>query len=228
MMQLTRRITLFILFLLLLHAPVYAKSERTISPEQWKQLASDKAFNYVNDIEKVKEQKPIQPGIFAKMFRALFNFLGSGGGTFLLWMLVGGVVIYILYKLVLNKESFMFSRGRKKQVDNDLHAEEEDITSTNWEALQQQAMNNDDLRLAIRYGYMRLLQLLQHRELIQYRIDKTNYEYAAELNDTNYKQPFKQLSRQYEYAWYGGFAPSASAYREYQDLFNNVKKQLGA
>ena len=105
--------------------------------------------------------------------------------------------------------------------------EEEDITTINWERLLQQARDNNDTRLAIRYTYMWLLQLLQERQLILYRNDKTNYEYYTELNDTSYKQPFKQLSRQYEYAWYGRYAISAAGYDDFAALFNNLRNQLG-
>ena len=48
-----------------------------------------------------------------------------------------------------------------------------------------------------------------------------------ELGDTVYKQPFKQLSRRYEYAWYGKYECTMAMYDEYIGLFNNVKHQLG-
>lgn len=123
----------------------------------------------------------------------------------------------------------MFHKNKKMMGDSDPAVnDQEDIATTNWETLLQQALNNNELRLAVRYRYMWLLQLLQHQGLIQYRNDKTNYEYYTELNDTSYKQPFKQLSRQYEYVWYGHFALPAATYKEYGDLFNNLRKQLGA
>ena len=111
-------------------------------------------------------------------------------------------------------------------MKEDAPQEEEDITNTNWEALLQKASANNDLRLAVRYSYMWLLQLLQEHELIKYRGDKTNYEYYSELAGTNYKQSFKQLSRQYEYTWYGNFLPSDTAYQQYLSLFGNLKTQL--
>ena len=69
--------------------------------------------------------------------------------------------------------------------------------------------------------------LLQKKELINYKNDKTNFDYYTELNASEFRQPFKTLSRQYEYAWYGNAVPSDAAYSEYLSLFNNVKKQLG-
>jgi len=219
---------MLMLFFLLQHVPVQGNVNRNITPEQWHQLTNDRSFDYVNDIEKYKEPKPDESGIFQKILQALFGFFGGGGGTVLLWLLLIGVICFILWKLFADKGSFMFSREKKKMSEGEIAREEEDISTTNWEALLNQAVNNNDLRLAVRYSYMWLLQLLQQRELIQYRIDKTNYEYASELSDTNYKQSFRQISRQYEYAWYGDFVITPSAYAVYADQFNNVKKQLGA
>ena len=228
MTQLIRKIILFILVCLLHQIPAVAKSDRNISTAQWQQLTNDKAFGYANEIEQVKQPEQYKPGMFEKIIQALAGFFSSGAGTVLFWILVIAVIVYVLVKLVLNKDSFLFSKSKKKMSPGVPAQEEEDIAATNWEALLQQATDNNDLRMAVRYSYMWLLQILQHRELIKYRIDKTNYEYASELNETEYKQPFKQLSRVYEYAWYGQFAPSETAYAAYADLFNNLKKQLGA
>jgi len=217
-----------LLFFLLQHVRLHANVIRNISTDQWHQLTNDKAFDYVNDIEQYKQPKPYEPGIFQRILQSLFGFFGGSGGAALLWLLLIGTICFILWKLFSDKGSFMFSRTKKKMTEGEIVQEEEDISATNWDALLQQAVKNSDLRLAVRYSYMRLLQLLQQRQLIQYRIDKTNYEYAAELSDTNYKQPFRQLSRQYEYAWYGDVAITPAAYATYAEQFNNVKKQLGA
>ena len=104
--------------------------------------------------------------------------------------------------------------------------DEHDLATTDWEALLHNAVHNNDYRLAIRYSYMWMLQLMQQQGLIQYRNDKTNYEYYTELAETAYKQPFKKLSRDYEYAWYGRFELSHASYSEYKDLFDDIRKQM--
>jgi len=196
---------------------------------QWQQLTQDKALGYKNDIEAVQPPKQYDPGMFQKILAALFNFLGSGVGALLLWIIVGCVVLYVLYKLFLSSDSFIFSKSNRVLAEQDnAQQDDEDLASTNWELLFQQAVSNNDMRMAVRYSYKRLLQILQQKDLIQYRNDKTNYEYYNELNETDYKRPFRQLSRQYEYAWYGHFALTPHDYNEYLTLFHHVSKQLGA
>lgn len=206
-----------------------AGSDRTITTEQWQKLTGDKAFNYKNEKEKARKPAEYKENAFSKFVRTFIELLASGAGLALAWVLVICIVVFILYKLFSGNGSIMFSKRKKAMNDPGTQAqEEEDIAATNWEALLHKAITNNDMRAAVRYSYMRLLQLLQQHELIQYRNDKTNYEYYTELSETGYKQPFKQLSRQYEYAWYGHYNLSPAVYNEYIALFNNLKKQLGA
>ena len=217
--------TLCLLSFSLQHVCV-ANTTRNIAPSDWQQLKADKAFSYKNDKEKISAPKEYKPGALQKFFRSFFEFFGSNFDNTLVRIIIICAVIYILYRLVLGNGSFLFGKSKKVISTGPAQPEEEDIASTNWEALLQEATNKNDFRLAVRYSYMWLLQLLQRSELIQYRIDKTNYEYYSELGTSQYKQSFRQLSRQYEYAWYGKFPVSPAAFNEYLALFNNVKNEL--
>jgi hypothetical protein len=197
------------------------------TPAEWRQLKSDKTFNYKNEVESLPLPDDNGQGGFQKILMSCIHFLMGPAGTLLLWILVIGIVSYIVYWLSVSNGSFFFGRSQKKVTDNGpATPEEEDINGTNWEALLRQANHDEDTRLAVRYRYMWLLQMLQERELIRYRNDKTNYDYYTELDKTNYKLPFKQMSRLYEYAWYGNFTLSPVAYHDYAGLFDNMKNQL--
>ena len=225
------RIILFLCLVCFLHpTPSPANPDnRNISATQWQQLKVDKAFGYKNDKEIVSPPIKNKPNPFEKLIMALLGFFGSNFGNILVWIIVICAAIYIIYRLAFTSDSFLFSRSKKMMNEQGQpQQEDEDIATTNWETLMQNAIKDNDVRPAVRYSYMWLLQMLQQRQLIQYRNDKTNYEYYTELNDTHYKQSFKQLSRQYEYAWYGRFSLPPDAFNEYLTLFNNVRKQLGA
>jgi len=205
---------------------VTPNSVRNISAAEWQRLTNDKDLGYAKDVEKEKEVKEEKTGAIAKFFIALFEFFGSTVGEIILWGLVICVVGYIIFKVVTNSESFLFDRRKKKQTPDAATEEPEDITATNWDALLQKAVQQNNLKLAVRYSYMWLLQMLDKRQLIRYSDGKTNYEYYRELEPTPYRQPFRQLSRQYEYANYGNYELSADAYNAYIDQFNSLRKQL--
>ncbi len=200
---------------------------QSVSPEAWHRLTSDKAFNYRDDSEEMRKPAAMKSNFFQKAINSFFNFFDHGGGRLLLWIIVAGVVGYVFYKLVLDKDSFLFGRNRSRMTGDEAVADtRDDIGAADWALLLQQAVAKQETRLAVRYSYMWLLKMLQQRDLIKYRTDKTNFEYYTELSGTDLRQPFKQLSRQYEYAWYGDYALTEAAYRDYIALFDKVRNQL--
>ena len=215
-----------LLFMVRLCGNAVSAAEPAPTAAQWKQLTSDKAFSYATEKETIKPPKPNNSGFVERFLYALFEFF-YGPGRVLLWLIVIAAVAFVVYKLLFSKDSILFGRSGKKMSGDKLPVvEEEDIAATNWEALLQEATRNNDDRLAIRYSYMWLLQLLQHRRLIAYSSDKTNYDYFTELGDSVYKQPFRQLSRLYEYVWYGRFTLPPADMGRYMASFHDLKKQL--
>ncbi len=220
-------ITLTILLIICISAGVRAvESTRIVADPKWQQMTNDKAFSYRHEFEQHEVVKPTTPGALEKILNAIGAFLGNDALWRVIWILLALVAIYVVYKLLLSNEHILFSR-KKTVVSAEGADTQEEMGISDWEALLQRAVNNNDLKLAVRYSYMWLLQMLQERELIKYREDKTNYDYYKELQNTDYKQAFKQISRQYEYVHYGNYPISATTYNQYIDLFNNVKKQLG-
>ncbi len=225
---------LFLFLFLLTTITSFAGEDHKIAPADWHKLTGDKALNYKNDIEALqKPPVPQDPGAFQKFITNIIRFFSGPIGTIIVWTLVIGIIAYIVYRVFLSSDSFLFSKKAKKLKNEEpASVEPEDISTTNWDALLRNAVNHNDLRLAVRYSYMWTLQMLQKKELISYRIDKTNFEYYRELSaakqHTELSKVFRQLSRQYEYTWYGHFDLSDARYNEYIDLFNHLKKQLGA
>ncbi len=225
-MRFRSKIIYLSLLCLLFLLPVSAAPSRSITPQQWQQLTSDKDFGYKNELEKQVTPPDTKPSKWMIALMKFFKFLGKASGQTILWVIFAIVIIYIVYKLVLSNEMSLFQRRGKKQLaDSDTDLEE--IGNADWDKLLQKAVNNNDLQQAVRFSYMWLLQMLQDGQLIRYRDDKTNFEYYKELEKTVFKQPFKQISRQYEYVIYGNYHITAADYNAYIDLFNNVKKQLG-
>lgn len=203
------------------------KAERTITYEEWNDLTNDDAFNYRTKVEqeKVEEPKRNYSGWY-KFWYGVLAWLGSTVGKVVIWTLLIAVILFAVYKVLTGDRSSIFGRS-SKVMSEDTHALIEDINDTNWEKLLEKAAKEGDLRLSVRYSYMLLLRILQDSELILYREDKTNFQYISELADTQYKQPFRTLSRQYEYTWYGEYPISADSYNEYIAAIMDIKKKLG-
>lgn len=206
-------------------------NSHTPTAAEWQSVTAGKDFNYRNDTEEGIQQKEPNnnPNIFAKALDAIIRFLASTAGQYIIWTLVVVTVLYGVYRLVIGNGSFLFGKNSKKlSGTEEPESQEEELMGVNWESRLQQAIASGDFRLAVRYSYMYLLKMMQERQLIDYRNDKTNYEYAHELENTKYKQPFRKLTRQYEYAWYGQYPLSQASFTEYLNEFQDLKKQIGA
>ena len=212
----------------------YASAKPNITQSEWEKLTKSNDFYYKNDIERRITPKQYQENIFIKAIRKFFEFLMSKEGNILIWILVILVVVFFFYKFFFTGESFLFGKSKKKLIESENSIDaDEDLISTNWQKLLDDIINSNEqssekIRLAIRYNYKWSLQILQNKGMIQYRNDKTNYEYYQELKETDFKLPFKYLSRQYEYSWYGHYIIEPVAYNEYLAIFNDMRKQLGA
>ena len=196
---------------------------RTITDGRWQQLTTDEAFGYRNEIENAKKQRQLP---IERFFMNILRFFSSTPGRIIIWGLLFLLLGYAVYRIFFSEKTMLFRRRERSNTESDTLIPE-DIHDADWEQLLQLAVKNGELRNAVRYSYMLLLQMLQRQDLIQYRSDKTNYDYLSDLTDTPYKQPFRQLSRQYEYTWYGNFPVAPATYEAYMQVFNNLKKQLG-
>ena len=198
---------------------------RTITDEQWQQLSNEKDFAYRNEIENARPKQRQLP--IERFFMKIIEFFSSPAGKVIIWSLFFLLLGYAVYRIFISEKTMLWGKREKKNTGQAENHIDEDILDTDWEKLLQQATRTGEPRNAIRYSYMLLLQLLQRNQLIQYRSDKTNYQYLADLTNTPYKQAFRQLSRQYEYAWYGNFPVARTAYEDYMQVFNDLKKQIG-
>ena len=82
-------------------------------------------------------------------------------------------------------------------------------------------------RLALRLGYLQLLKLLSDQNLIRWQPDKTNHAYLAELPGEHLRAPFRELTRQFEYVWYGELPLPAGLYQQARAGQQGFRQALG-
>lgn len=198
---------------------------------QWNKIINDKDFWYKDKIEYTPQppgKTPKQPDLrWLDRIVLFFRFFTTVLGHAILLGLLIAIVGYVLYRIVSGEGKGLFVKNSKKQITPDEEqVSEEDLLASNWESKLQKALHIGDKRLAVRYSYMLVLQLLQHRNLISYRHDKTNIEYYRELVDEDTKNAFRRMMRQYEYSWYGNYPPSQPSFDEYFGIFKHLKNKL--
>lgn len=106
-----------------------------------------------------------------------------------------------------------------------LHAPSADellLKSDNLRALTEDALRSQDFRLALRYRYLLVLQLLIRKDLIAWKSSKTNFDYQKELRNTPYLAHFTEVTRIYNFVWYGHFDLDEATYSELKSAFDHL------
>jgi hypothetical protein len=146
----------------------------------------------------------------------------------LLWILIiGGFAGFIMVYLA-NSDTALFRRRNKAiAVAADEETETTDIFAINYQKEIDKAIRNGNYRLATRLMFLRLLKNLSDKHIIQYKQDRTNFDYLLQLNPTAYYKDFFRITRNYEYSWYGQLEVNADAFVVIKKDFENFEQKLG-
>lgn len=177
-------------------------------------LEKDAAFGYVKTgIPRPGEPKQKQ----AKAFR--FN-------TIILYIAIAVFVAFLIWYLI-NNNVILFRRKpaslKEEEKEDDIP---EDIFSIQYKQAIQKALQNKNYRLAIRLQYLQLLKVMADKKIINYRPDRTNFDYLLQLRATDYYKDFFSVTRNYEYSWYGLFDISEQQYQKMEQGFDDFYKRV--
>lgn len=168
-----------------------------------------------NSTSSSKDVYPSGPSFAERLFK-------SNGLQYVLWSLAGLFVLFVIYKLVFAEGGF---RKTVSSANNVKVLEEEEVTPTpgrNFDTAVAKAVSENNYRLAVRYLYLQLLQRLAAAGAIEFAVDKTNTEYLRELTGKPYKEAVSELTRYYDYVWYGEFEMDAALYAKVESKFKNL------
>ncbi|MBW2960519.1 DUF4129 domain-containing protein [Mesonia aestuariivivens] len=107
-----------------------------------------------------------------------------------------------------------------------LSEEEKIIYTEDINQLIEEALQNQQYRLAIRYSYLLVLRELKNKEIIDYQFQKTNHDYLAEIESKSLHLQFEKITKWYDFVWYGDFTISKNDYNIAAKDFSAIKNQL--
>jgi hypothetical protein len=147
----------------------------------------------------------------------------------LMWIIIiGGFAGAVMWYLSNNNYGGLFRKKEKKLTGDDSGDEiSENIFVINYQQEIDKAATQGNYRLAIRLMYLRILKSLSEKNIIQYKQDKTNFDYLMQLQPTAYYKDFFRVTRHYEYSWYGEFNVSPDAYAIIRHEFDQFGKITG-
>jgi len=153
-------------------------------------------------------------------------------GTFfqtILWLvIIGGFVAFLVIYLS-NSNIGLFSRGNKHIASGDEGPVETDnIFEINYQREIDKAVDSGNYRLAVRLMFLRSLKNLSDKHIIQYKQERTNFDYLVQLHPTKYYNDFFRITRNYEYAWYGQFEIGPDKYNIIKNDFESFGHTLNS
>ncbi|MBD2699611.1 DUF4129 domain-containing protein [Spirosoma sp. BT702] len=186
--------------------------------EQLRDLQTDRDYQYGTDAP--PPENPLAR-FFTWIVRKIYEFLNSKAyqnfWQYVFLAAIAGLAIYLLMKAEVL--GFLFP---KKAQSGDLDYENlsENIHEIDFKTAIEEAVSAKNFRLAIRLLYLQTLKRLTDAGAIIYKPDKTNRQYVAELANVPLQADFEQLTRQFEFVWYGDFPVD-------EIRFNAIQAQFG-
>ena len=164
------------------------------------------------------------------IFQRLFGSVSAGKSVasvfkYVILGIAAILIIYIIFKLIGIDLLKLF---RKKQNEELIPYNEyiENIHEINFDGAIEDALQVKDYRLAVRLLYLRCLKQLNDKNIINWKIDKTNQTYLNEITDPGQRRLFAVVTRQFEYVWYGDFPVDGESFRSISNIFQDFKQQL--
>lgn len=135
------------------------------------------------------------------------------------------LALYILTKFLMGNQAASFF-SRKSKTVAPLNIQEEHIKNVDLDAYINNALKEENYRLAIRYMYLKSLKLLSLNNLIEWNFEKTNTDYYNEIQNGDLRTKFKKISYWYDHIWYGEFALDKLGFENARKDFDNLNQNL--
>lgn len=193
-----------------------------------KSYLSSEAYSY-EEIEHEKNWLQRAKLWFKTLWDKFLDKLWSGVNLSGFWKVLFQLAPYLLLlvlMILLVWLAMKYNSGKSEDQKGFLSSPNSDevlIKSSNLKELADEALKSQDFRLALRYRYLLVLRHLIERKLILWKSSKTNHDYQKELKETSFLGPFTEVTRIYNFVWYGHLEVDAKSFKEFEKAFNHLE-----
>lgn len=186
-------------------------------------LKRQEDYWYVTSVDKEKKKdfsnSSNQTGWFS-------NFLSSSAFKFIIWIVIIGLFITILV-IYLNENNIGFFTKKSKPNSIEINEEVTDnIFEMNFESAIATAKKENNYHQATRLLFLKLLRNLSQKNIIDYSIEKTNFDYLMALSNTKFYKQFATATRNYEFVWYGEFELNTQQFELIENSFKEAENMI--
>jgi hypothetical protein len=203
--------------------------KQTISDKDLNTYKADKDFDYT---ETKKEDSFIDKAvrwlqdILRQFWEAIFGIGTATGFLYFVFRVLPyillGVLVFLLVRFFLKVNSNNLVGKQQAAAQVNYTEEEQIIKNEDINALIQEAINQKNYRLAVRYYYLLSLKHLTESDIIAWQPQKTNEDYVKEINEAEIRLNFTNITRIYDYVWYGEFNIDAQKFEHLKLPFESL------
>lgn len=240
------RYVLVIVFGILFNLLSYAQQEKqptfydnstiekqTITEQDLESYKADEDFDYT---ETKKEDNFLDKAIrwlqdiLTVFWEAIFGVGTATGFLYFVFRILPyillGLLIFLLVRFFLKVNSNNLIGKAQKEAEVNFTEEEQIIKNEDINALIQEAINQKNYRLAIRYYYLLSLKHLTEADTIDWQPQKTNEDYINEISEQHLKFDFENITKIYDFVWYGEFNVDALRFENLKLPFQSLNKAI--
>ena len=146
-------------------------------------------------------------------------FQGSTTLKYIFFGLAIAALAFILWRIIQAQMKLKNPKVKKQIID--LEQAVDEIEESDLERLLRESLEGTDYKMAIRVYYLMIIKGLSDKELIKWKKDKTNRTYVREMKKSDYYDQFKQITRDFEKAWFGEDEVKQSDFQRLQPNFQS-------
>lgn len=209
--------------------PVPAPAERReIRSGKMDEYRKQRAFRYE---QPAPRGRGIWDRIWIWLWRQAENLFSGRRATrvfdLLKWLLPAFILGFAVVRIAGMERATPWSRRRGRHADENTDPAA-NIHAIDFEAEIAGAETDARYRDAVRLQYLLTLKWLTDRGRIDWKSDKTNADYVAELNGKPGSVEFAALTHIYECAWYGELPVNGDAYTKIRPGFHGFRDRIGS
>jgi Domain of unknown function (DUF4129) len=186
---------------------------------KWKEVVADETFIEQKPKEERKQNKfdPDLSGL-SPALQIVLKIIG--------YIAIGFILAGIIYLVIKNTTTNTGTAKRKSDLFDTLTKAIDDINQVDLDQWLKQALDNGNLKAAIRVYFLITLRNLQQAGLVKYQKDKTNRDYIFEMANKPHAEQFKKVTQTYEWVWYGDQEIDKEQFDVFQSTFVNINNQV--
>lgn len=207
-------------------------TEQEVNPKRFKNEFEKKYQTKDFDYSLTQPRESLWEKLKRQLYKLLDSIFGnvdftkaSSWGSILFKVFITAIVILVLYFLVrflLQRDGNIWFAKRNEKSEVSYNSFDENIHEIDFPKEILYFEQTENYRFAIRYLFLKVLKELSIRQIIDWKIEKTNKDYFNEIK-VEHKPKFASLVQIFEKVWYGKIDVDKESYMDLKKMFEQTQ-----